>query len=114
MQNQPFIAVGVTQDQKRVWAGHFGMAPFYFIYDRQGQLKEIRPNPYGAGQGKGHHDDPRLIARLLPDCGVFIGRRFGHESQQKLVQNLGVQPLATEAPTPAEAIQDFLAQTPSE
>jgi len=108
MPEKPFIAIGVTKDRAGVWAGHFGMAPFYFIYDQQGQLVEVRPNPHGAGSGQGHHDDPRLIARLLSDCRVFIGRRFGHESQHKLARNLGVQPVSTAAKTPGEAIQQFL------
>jgi NitT/TauT family transport system substrate-binding protein len=113
MQGKSYIAAGVTKNQQRIWAGHFGMAPFYYIYDQQGQPVEIRPNPHGAGQGQGHHDDPRLIARLLSDCRVFIGRRFGQESQRKLAQNLGIQPFATDAKTPEEAIHYYLEQATS-
>ncbi len=106
---RPYIAVAVDEEGK-VWGGHFGMAPTYFVYDRRGRFVESRSNPHGArrGQKVTHHDDPRLIVNLLPDCDVFIGRRMGETSRKRLVQNLGVEPVLTDSRDPTEAVQVYL------
>jgi hypothetical protein len=105
-----YIALGVTGDEKRVWSGHFGMAPLYLIFDRKGKLVEKRSNPYGAGRGKKkHHDDPELIAGLLPECGVFVARRAGEASRRILAERLGVEVFITDARVPEDAVDQFLA-----
>jgi hypothetical protein len=82
------------------------MAPWYYVFDRQGELVERRANPY-AQKGK-HHDDPVRIAALLPDCGTFIARRMGAQSRRRLAESLGVQPVLTEATDPHEAVRVYL------
>jgi alkylhydroperoxidase/carboxymuconolactone decarboxylase family protein YurZ len=85
------------------------MAPQYQLYDRQGNLVEKRPNPYGAGDdARPHHDNPRLIADLLPECGVFIARRMGGGSKRKLVADLGIRPYTTEETVPQAALAEYL------
>ncbi len=105
-----YIALGVTRDGQMVWSGHFGIAPLYLIFDPEGNLVEKRPNPYGAGQGKKwqHHDDPELIAGLLPECDVFIARRAGEVSRRILAERLGVRVFITDAQVPEEAVEQFL------
>jgi len=99
-----------TDGKGRLWGGHFGIAPVYLLYSPQGELVEERPNPYGAGQGgkHEHHDDPRLIIDLLPECAVFIGRRMGEESKRKLAQKFGIDAVLTTEKTPADALRAYL------
>ncbi len=99
-----------TDGNGRLWSGHFGIAPLYLIYSSQGDLVEERQNPYGAGQGKAHqhHDDPRLIINLLPECAVFIGRRMGEESKRKLAQKFGIDAVLIDRKTPEEALRAYL------
>jgi predicted Fe-Mo cluster-binding NifX family protein len=106
-----FIAIA-TDGNGNLWGGHFGIAPVYQLYSFDGVLFENRQNPYGAGQGEKHqhHDDPRLIIDLLPDCAVFIGRRMGAESKRKLAQKFGVDAVLTTEKTPAEALRAYLQQ----
>jgi len=103
--------IAIATDAKGgLWGGHFGMAPIYLIFSPAGRLLEERPNPHGAGQGKAHqhHDDPRLIIDLLPECGVFIGRRMGEESKRKLARKFGIKAVLTSKKTPAEALRAYL------
>jgi predicted Fe-Mo cluster-binding NifX family protein len=110
MTNRQYIAIGVD-NEGRIWTGHFGIAPNYLIYDQNGQMVEQRSNPYGAGQGrKKHHDNPRLIVDLLPDCGVFIARRMGGGSKRKLAQQLGITPVLTAEEKPEAALRAYLSR----
>ncbi len=109
MPDKPYLAVGVTEDG-RVWGGHFGMAPFFALFDRQGNFVARRFNPHGAGHAHGHHDDPGLIVRLLHDCGVFIGRRMGEASRQRLVARWGIETVITTERDPQAAVQAYLTQ----
>ena len=113
--SRPYLAVAVDE-QGRLWGGHFGIAPVYYIYDRQGNLREKRPNPYGVRRGEKHthHDDPKRIVNLLSDCGVFIGKRMGETSRRRLAENLGVQPVLTRAQGPDEAVRAYLATAKGE
>lgn len=104
---KPWIAVAITEDN-RMWGGHFGMAPYYALYDRQGNLVERRFNPHGAGHAHGHHDDPRRIVALLSDCGVFIGRRMGEASRRRLVTQMGVEAVLTTERDPQAAVRAYL------
>ena len=112
---RPYVAVAVDENG-RMWGGHFGIAPVYAIYDREGRLREHRSNPYGArrGQKVTHHDNPRLIVALLSDCSVFIGRRMGEGSRRHLAEHLGVIPVLTRAKDPQEAVQAWLASQGAE
>jgi len=99
-----------TDEKDGLWGGHFGMAPLYLIFSPAGRLLEKRPNPLGAGRGKAHqhHDDPKLIIALLPECGVFIGRSMGEESKRKLAEKFSIKAVLTTEKTPAEALRAYL------
>ena len=105
MSKRETITVGVD-DEGQVWKAHFGMAPWYYLFDRQGELVERRANPY-AREDK-HHDDPARIVALLPECGVLIARRMGGQSRRRLAESLGVQPVLSEATDPHQAVQVYL------
>ena len=100
-----FIAVGVNKDEKTVWHGHFGISPYYFIYDYDGNFIEKRENPYSKGQ---HHDEPQLIVNFLSDCNVFIGKRMGEESRKKLVEKLNIKTYLTNTKDVELAVKEFL------
>ena len=112
MTESNLIAIGIDK-KGQIWGGHFGIAPQYNLYDRIGTLVEERQNPYGAGSGEKHthHDNPELIVDLLPDCGVFIARRMGGESKQKLAQNLGVKIVVTKEKDVHIAIKDYISSS---
>ena len=99
-----------TDGKGRLWSGHFGIAPTFLLYSPEGALLAERANPYGAGRGgkHEHHDDPRLIIDLLPECEVFIGRRMGEESKRKLAQKFGIEAVLTTEKTPDAALRAFL------
>jgi hypothetical protein len=85
------IAVGVDQ-HGQFWQGHLGMAPSYRIYDRSGTLMATRPNPYGTGRGSTrHHDNPHLIAALLPECGIFLAHCMDKCSKVCLESEYGIE-----------------------
>lgn len=108
MNDRRYIAIG-TNAKGSLWAGHFGMSPRFAIYSPTGELVEVCPNPYGAGNGPAaHHDDPRLIVALLHDCGVFIARRMGDNSRRNLVEGQGVRPVLTDAKTVETALHAYL------
>jgi len=76
------VAIAVTSNANEIYPGPFGHAPFFAIYEKEGddwQRLELRDNPYKAleGGGKG-----RLLARLLADCDLWLAARFGHEHHQ--------------------------------
>ena len=105
------INIAIATDAKgRLWGGHFGTAPIFQIYAPTGELLEERPNPYGAGQGKvhEHHDDPKLIIDLLPECRALVGRRMGEESKRKLARKFGIDAVLTTEKTPEAALQAYL------
>jgi len=103
---QKAIAVGVDDDG-RVWKSHFGMAPWYYIFNRQGLLVERRPNPYAQG-GK-DHGDPTAVAAMLPECGTFLARRMGKKSRQRLTEEMGVTTVLSETSDPRQAVIKYLA-----
>jgi len=108
MREKNLVAIGVDRDGQ-LWNGHFGMSPLYYLYDLDGNLVETRPNPYGAGGGtRHHHDNPRLIVDLLPECGVFIARRMGDDSKRNLAASLGIEPVITEEKEPQVALAAYL------
>ncbi len=109
MTKAKLIAIGVDK-KGQIWGGHFGIASQYNLYDHSGNLIEERQNPYGTGSdGKHtHHDNPKLIVDLLPDCGVFIARRMGEESKKKIAQNLGVIIMITKEKDAQTALKAYL------
>ncbi len=106
MSDRKYIAVGVGKDEKSIWVGHFGISPFYYIYDDNGNFLEKRVNPYSKGQ---HHDDPNLIVNFLNDCKVFVARRMGEESRRKLVENLNIETYLTKTKEAEAAVKEYLA-----
>jgi predicted Fe-Mo cluster-binding NifX family protein len=104
------IAVGVNKLEK-IWHGHFGISPYFVIYDRDGELIDKRINPHGAGEKHKHNhndDQPLLIKEILHDCTTFIGKRMGEGSKLKLAQKLGVETILTELDEPQEAVNTVL------
>ncbi len=103
-----FIVVAVDTEGK-VWAGHFGVAPYYYCYDFNGKLLKEVVNPYGplGGQHK-HHDNPLLIVELLPEAAVFIGRGFGGKSKQALAEAHSIRPVSAAEKLPDAAVQSYL------
>jgi predicted Fe-Mo cluster-binding NifX family protein len=100
------IAVGVD-DRGQIWSGHFGVAPYYRIYDRTGQSVERRLNPYGPnGDQHAHHGNPALVAELLPECSVFVGRQMGNK--ECLAKELGITPVVTGESDPDLAVRALL------
>jgi len=110
MPSQRTLIAIATDGDDHLWSGHFGMAPVFLLYSPAGDFIGQRPNPHGAGQGATHqhHDDPRLIIDLLPECAVFIGRRMGEDSKRKLAGKFGVEAVLSTAKTPAEALRAYL------
>ncbi len=102
-----YIAVGVNKDEKTVWHGHFGISPYFFIYDFSGKFIEKRKNPYSRGQ---HHDEPKLIVEFLSDCSVFIAKRMGEESRKKLTEKLNIKAFLTPTKDVELAVKEFLRQ----
>ncbi len=105
-----YLAVGVNKVDK-VWHGHFWISPYFQIYNREGEMIEKRINPHGAGHG--HRDDqvdnqPFLIKDILHDCTIFIGKKMGKASKQKLAQKLGIEAILTEATDPNEVVKNIL------
>jgi len=109
MDSKNHIAIGVDA-QEKLWNGHFGMAAYFYIYDREGKLLEKRDNPYGVKPGikHEHHDDPKRIVALLHDCDTFIARRMGEQSRRNLVEKLGIETLITEEKDPETAMKAYL------
>ncbi|WP_457636732.1 NifB/NifX family molybdenum-iron cluster-binding protein [Oceanithermus sp.] len=75
------VAIAITPNATEIFSGYFGRAPFFAVYEKQDsgwQRIELRSNPYQAleGGGKG-----RLLERLLADCEVWLGAKFGPERQ---------------------------------
>ncbi len=100
-----FIAVGVDENEQ-IWKGHFGIAPYFYIYDENKNFIEKRLNPYGIlAEGKHtHHDNPKLIIEFLKDCKVFVAHKMGQESRIKLEQNFGVRPVIVDTKNIEEAL----------
>jgi len=107
MNEREIITIGVDKEGQ-IWKAHFGMAPWYYLFDRRGELVERRANPY-AQKGK-HHDDPVRIAALLPDCDVFITRRMGEQSRRRLTKSLGILTALTGATDPHQAVRAYLGE----
>ncbi len=104
------IAVGVNKLDK-VWHGHFGISPYFLIYNNDGEMIEKRINPHGAGQGHKHDhgdDQPFLIKEILHDCNIFVGKKMGEGSKLKLAQKLGVETVLTENAEPQEVVNGIL------
>ncbi len=104
MNSKNKIAIAIDEDGQ-IWKGHFGIAPYYLIYDNNKSFIEKRLNPYGAKSEKhSHHDNPKLIINFLSDCKIFVGKRMGRESEIKLKQNFGIEAFLTDIAEPETVI----------
>jgi predicted Fe-Mo cluster-binding NifX family protein len=104
------IAIGVNK-ANNIWKGHFGISPFFQVYNRDGELIETRVNPHGSGENHKHsHDEnqPLLIKEILSDCSTFIGKRMGEGSKLKLAQKLGIETILVETNDTTEALKSLL------
>ena len=105
-----YIAVGVNKADK-IWKGHFGIAPYFQVYNQDSEMVEKRINPHGAGQGHKHDhgdDQPFLIKEILHDCKIFVGKQMGEVSKLKLAQKLGIETVLTENTEPQEVVNEIL------
>lgn len=106
------LAVGATESGA-LWGDHFGVAPFYFLFDRNGALIEKRRNPHGGANGgkAAHHGNPQLIVDLLPECSVWIGRQIGEggEKRRRIVEQAGIEIVSSEAREAEAAAREYLA-----
>ena len=105
-----YIAVGVNKLDK-IWHGHFGISPYFLIYNVDGEMIEKRINPHGAGQGHKHEhgdDQPFLIKEILHDCKIFVGKQMGEGSKLKLAQKLGIETVLTESTEPQKVVNEIL------
>ncbi len=110
MNKKNYIAVAVNKNEK-LWPGHFGIAPYYNIYDRDKNLVEKRINPHGSGHSRHSHEDdnqPKMIKEVLHDCDVFIGKRMGEKSKLKLAEKLGVTTILTKESDPLKALEEYI------
>lgn len=110
MSIQNNIAVAVNKNNK-LWPGHFGIAPYYNIYDKDKNLIEKRLNPHGTGHSHHTHEDanqPKLIKEILHGCNVFIGKRMGEKNKKKLAEKLGVTTFLTKETDPLKALEEYL------
>ena len=101
MRNVSRIAVG-ADEQGALWEEHFGISPFYHLYDTAGVLMEKRPNPHASG---GHHGNPTLIVELLEECGVWIARTVGRKQE---AEERGIRVIITQATTVDDAVSEYL------
>jgi len=104
---KPYIAISVNEDGESLWDDHFGEAPRFLLYNRDGQLVESRDNPYWQDDHD-IHTGPKKMVDLLPECGVFIAREMGR-GQNALPAKFGVQPFITTETTVRGAVDHYLA-----
>jgi hypothetical protein len=109
--NDKYIAVAVGPDEDLLWDDHFGEAPCYLIYTRDGQLAERRANPYWRPDEE-FHTGPAKIVALLADCDVFVARHMGN-GVQVLRQVYGVSPFITNETRPQAALDALRGAQPA-
>jgi predicted Fe-Mo cluster-binding NifX family protein len=105
------IAVG-TDETGKMWSDHFGIAPYYLLFDDTGTCVERRCNPY-ATQADGtakHHGNPRFIIELLTGCVTWIGKYIGKggDARRSMVEQAGIEIVPTESENTIEAVQTYL------
>lgn len=89
------IAIAVNKNEN-IWYGHFGISPYFLIFDNSGKLNDKRINPHGAGHSQLYHDNPKLIIDSLNDCGIFVCKIMGEKSKNKLAEKFGIKTILTE------------------
>ncbi len=99
------IAVATAKDKKSLWPGHFGVSPFYSIFDEEGNLIETRENPFSKDK---HHDDPFKVKEFLSDVSTFVGKNMGQKSRKKLTEKLKVRTMLVDAEDIYDAIKYYL------
>ena len=77
------IAIG-TIDGEKLQIGHFGMSPYFMIYEVNAKddftLLNKMQNPFSDPK-KHKHAETSDIMGLLPDVDVYIGKRMGKQSK---------------------------------
>ena len=77
------IAIG-TIDGKLLQKGHFGMSPFFMLYeiDEKGNANFLEQMINPMSDPKLHkHADTEDIMELFPVVDVFIGKRMGKQNK---------------------------------
>ncbi|WP_198018141.1 methyltransferase domain-containing protein [Hippea jasoniae] len=100
------VALGVDVDKKTLWSKHFGMSPYYLVFDRDGNFIREVENPFA--KQKKHHDDPSLIVELLDDVFLFIAKAMGQKSRQRLTNEFKIETLITDKNSVDDAIAYYL------
>jgi hypothetical protein len=105
------IAVG-TDEAGEIWSDHFGIAPYYLLFDDTGTCIDRRCNPYATnadGTTK-HHGNPRLIIELLKGSTTWIGKRIGEggDARRYIAEQAGIEIVPTESENAAEAVQTYV------
>ncbi len=101
-----FIAVATQNDKRSLWNGHFGMSPFYSIFNENGNMIRQTENPYAKADK--HHDNPDLIVNLLPDVKTFIAKNMGQKSRERLINKLGIESVLVDKNNIYDAVDYYL------
>ena len=82
------IAIG-TIDGMKLQQGHFGMSPFFMIYELEddGKVRFIEKlvNPYSDPEVHKHAETSDIMG-VLSFVDVYIGKRMGKKSQHNIVE----------------------------
>lgn len=105
------IAIG-SDDRKNLAMSHFGDSHYYQVLEILNAKRvksEWRENPYSHSSGNRNkrHGNSQKIIKLLEDCSLFLGRRFGHQSVQYITAQ-GIDCIATEINTIEQAVSSYL------
>ena len=107
MNTERRIAIGVSEEGK-VWTEHFGIAPYFQIYDTGGRLLKTRPNPASMAENQEQdHSNPLHVEDLLNDCQVYIAGLTGH--YLAFQERRGIEVMTTAETDPLAALQAYLA-----
>ena len=102
------VAIALAKDGKGVYPGPFGHAPFYAVFEVEGEgCRELSrlENPYAREEGG---NKPAKLKDLLAGTALWVGRRFGHDEPHHHAHAAPPVPTRkTEAETLAEALKEL-------
>ena len=108
MANQKNIAIGINKNDV-IWYSNFSNAPYFMIFDSEGNIIGKKINPYGAGQKTFlENTSPQLIIDILKDCSVFVSTKIGEKVKKILKDKYGIEAIATDEKDPKKFLIDYL------